>query len=246
MRNFLNIFKYGFANIFNTQGRVSRSVYFIYSLTINTLLIFIQLIALVLSINPYLVMIVTIIISLVLGFSILVRRIHDAGYGGKYYLLLLIPIIGVLIFFSYTLKVDKNDNSYGSFAERKVSLINKNLAIILLVILSFVNTLATIVTTGVSAKVALETALEIQGNAKSSLLGSYLDMIGRQAKVNAVMESEDGLVTVENLQQALEESSLPAGFLTGTTETGITLEIDGVIGSIDVDPGSSNGYKITY
>ena len=246
MGNFLDIFKYGFANIFSTQGRVSRSVYFIYSLTINTFLIFVQLLALVAEINPYLVMIITIIMSLVLGFSIMVRRIHDAGYGWKAYLLLLIPIIGVFILLGFTVKVDRKDNNYGTLAERKVSLINKNLAIVLLVVLSFVNMLATIVTTGVSAKVALETALEIQGNARSSLLGSYLDMIGRQAAVNAAMENEDGLVTVGNLQQALEESSLPSGFLTANTETGITLEIDGVMGSIDIDPGSSTGYKITY
>lgn len=246
MRNFLDIFKYGFANVFNTQGRVSRSVYFIFSLTVSTLLIILQLLALVASINPYLVMIVSIILSILLSFSILVRRIHDAGQGWKLFLLLLIPIIGVFIFFGYTIKVDQKDNSYGAFSERKVSLINKNLAIAILVMLSFINILSTIVTTGVAAKLTLETALEIQGDARSSLLGSYLEMIGRQAKVNAVMESEEGLVTVENLQQALEESSLPAGFLTGTTETGVTLEIDGVMGSIDVDPGSSTGYKITY
>ena len=244
MNNFTDIFKYSFTNLFSFKGRVSRSVYFIYFLTINTILNFLQLVLLQREITPYLVMALAIILSLVLTFAITVRRIHDSGYGWKLYLLFLIPFLGPFIFIIFTFLVDESDNKFGLLNDRKISKLNKNLAITLIAVLGFGNLMVTVVSTGLSAKIAQETFLEVQDNAKNSVLISNLEMISNQARVIAAMES-DGVVTVEILQSALRESNLSGNLIGNNTETGIMVTVDGSIGRIDVDPNTPSGYSIS-
>jgi uncharacterized membrane protein YhaH (DUF805 family) len=244
MNNFIDIFKYSFTNLFTFRGRVSRSVYFIYFLTINTILNFLQLVLLQREITPYLVMGLAIILSLVLTFTITVRRVHDSGHGWKLYLLFLIPFLGPFIFIIFTFLVDESDNKFGLLNDRKISKLNKNLAITLIAVLGFGNLMVTVVSTGISAKIAQETFLEVQDNAKNSVLISNLEMIGNQARVIAAMES-DGVVTVEILQSALRESNLSGNLIGNNTETGVMVTVDGSIGRIDVDPNTPSGYSIS-
>ena len=240
----MDIFKYGFTNLFNFNGRVSRSVYFIYLLTINSLLNFLMLVLLKREMNPYIVVGSVFILSVVLVTAINVRRLHDSGHSGKSYLLLLIPILGPLILLVYTFLVDESDNKYGSFIERKVSSLNKNIAIIIFIVLGFVTLVETLVSTGVSAKIAQETFLEVQDNAQASSLASSLEMIGNQAKAESFMES-DGVLTVELLQRVFAESNLPSNFVGSNTETGIlVIGDDYLVGSIDIDPSSDDGFTI--
>ena len=239
----MDIFKYGFTNLFNFSGRVSRSVYFIYMLTINTLLNFAQLFLLQREMNPYLVIGLAVILSLVLVTAIMVRRLHDSGHGWKSYLLLLIPFLGPLILLVFTFLVDESDNKYGSFSERKVSSLNKNIAMIIIIVLGFGTLLVTVVSTGVSAKIAQETLLEVQDNAQGSVLASNLEMIANQARAESFMES-DGVLTVELLQRVFAESNLPSNFVGSNTETGIIVTFDGSVGIIDIDPNSDKGFTI--
>jgi uncharacterized membrane protein YhaH (DUF805 family) len=244
MNNLIDIFKYSFTNLFTFQGRVSRSVYFIYFLTINAILNFLQLFLLQREITPYLVMGLAIILSLVLTFAITLRRVHDSGHGWKLYLLYLIPFLGPFIFIIFTFLVDESDNKFGLFNERKISKLNKNLAITLIAVLGFGNLMVTVVSTGLSAMIAQETLLNVQDNAKNSVLKSNLEMVGNQARVIAALES-DGVVTVEILQSALRESNLSGNLIGNNTETGIMVTFDGSIGRIDVDPNTPSGYSIS-
>ena len=53
-------------------------------------------------------------IHLVPGLAVTVRRLHDTGKSGWLYLLALIPYIGSLIIFIFTvIKGDRGDNKYG-------------------------------------------------------------------------------------------------------------------------------------
>lgn len=244
MSNFFDIIKYGFSNAFTFQGRVSRSVYFVYFLTLNTSLSLAQVVLLNTGVNPWLVMILTSVISIVLGFSIMVRRVHDAGHGWKLYLLFLIPFIGPIIFLIFTFMVDENDNKYGLFSERKVTSLDKNIVTIIIVIFGLFMFISTAVSTGIAAKLTQETLLEVQDNAQASSLASNLEMIGNQAKVESFMES-DGVLTVELLQRVLTESNLPSNFVGSNTETGIMVTVDGIVGRIDIDPSSDAGFTIS-
>ena len=48
------------------------------------------------------------------GLAVTVRRLHDTGKSGWLYLLALIPYIGSLIIFIFTvIKGDRGDNKYG-------------------------------------------------------------------------------------------------------------------------------------
>jgi uncharacterized membrane protein YhaH (DUF805 family) len=196
------------------------------------------------GVNPYLVFAVAIISSLLLFTAIMVRRIHDSGHGWKLYLLYLIPFLGPFIFIIFIFLVDKSDNNFGLFTERKVSSLNKNLAITIIAVLGFASMMVTVVSTGLSAKIAQETFLDVQDNAKNSVLMSNLEMVGNQARVIAALES-DGVVTVEILQSALRESNLSGNLIGNNTETGILVTVDGSIGRIDVDPNTPSGYSIS-
>ena len=53
-------------------------------------------------------------IHLVPGLAVTVRRLHDTGKSGWLYLLVIIPYIGSLIIFIFTvIEGDKGDNKYG-------------------------------------------------------------------------------------------------------------------------------------
>lgn len=245
MSNFLDIIKYGFGNAFTFKGRVSRSVYFVYSLTLNASLSLAQVTLLKAEVNPWLVMGLATILSIALGFSILVRRVHDAGHGWKLYLLFLIPFIGPIIFLTFIFMVDKNDNKYGLFSERKVTSLDKNIVTGIIVILGFFMFISTAVSTGIAAKLTQESLQEVQANAVGQLLSNNLNMIARQAQANAA-QTNDGLVTLEILHQALEESYLGNGFTKLPTQTGLSIEFNGATGSIDLDESSESGLRITY
>jgi len=245
MSNFLDIIKYGFINAFTLKGRVSRSVYFVYSLTLNTSLSLAQVTLLKADVNPWLVMGSVSLLSIVLGFSIMVRRVHDAGHGWKLYLLFLIPFIGPIIFLTFIFMVDKNDNKYGLFSERKVTSLDKNIVTTIIAILGFFMFISTAVSTGIAAKLTQESFQEVQANAVGQLLSNNLDMIARQAQANAAQES-NGLITLDILHIALEESYLGDGFTKVPTQSGIRIEFNGQSGSIDIDESSESGLRITY
>lgn len=106
------------ANIF--RGRLNRSNYFLGILLYVFLVTFVSVITQSISPNvnwvvAEIIIIVPFILSLVFGFSLLVRRFHDFSWSGWNFLLMLVPFLNIYIFFSLYLKKGQNsDNKYGN------------------------------------------------------------------------------------------------------------------------------------
>lgn len=69
-----------------------------------------------------LVSVVILIVSIIPSIAILVRRLHDSGKSGWWYFLILIPYVGALIIFIFTLLPSKiEDNKYrGTRKSKKI------------------------------------------------------------------------------------------------------------------------------
>jgi uncharacterized membrane protein YhaH (DUF805 family) len=125
-------FKLGFQNYANCEGRSRRSEYWYFHLVLSLIIIFFYIIIAVSTVNMsttgsakstaiMLPMIVSIIFFLVMlvflipSISVTVRRLHDTGRPGIYYLVGLIPFAGpfILLYFC-CLDSDEGPNMYGA------------------------------------------------------------------------------------------------------------------------------------
>ncbi len=92
------------------SGRARRSEYWYFVL-------FNFIVGLILSVIPFLGWILGIIYSLatiIPSLAVNVRRLHDIGKSGWFLLLFLIPIIGAIVIFIFTLfDSEKEENQYG-------------------------------------------------------------------------------------------------------------------------------------
>ncbi|MCL4386998.1 DUF805 domain-containing protein [Patescibacteria group bacterium] len=111
--------------MFRLKGRTSRANYFLVSLVFFILGIFLFT-AQLLYRNPSLTIIVNlavIIFSILFILPLSIRRIHDIGHSGWYYLLNFIPLVN-FIFGLYILLCpgEKNANKYGSQPSGKIQI----------------------------------------------------------------------------------------------------------------------------
>lgn len=100
-------------NIFNFKGRTRRSDFW-HVILVNTIIsILLELLS---GINDFM-LILTYIISLVYSIcsiSLFVRRLHDIGKSGYWYLIQFVPIVNIIFYFVwYTKDSQKGINKYG-------------------------------------------------------------------------------------------------------------------------------------
>jgi uncharacterized membrane protein YhaH (DUF805 family) len=106
------------------NGRARRKEYWMWTLYYTIVLLFAMVLDNVLGLNFELLgqnlgygwLYVTIgITHLVPGLGIVVRRLHDVGKSGWFYLIILIPLIGFIwILVLFCTEGDKKDNKWGS------------------------------------------------------------------------------------------------------------------------------------
>ena len=102
---FLEAFKLYFSNYTNFSGRSRRSEYFNAVLAVNC-------ITSVCSAIPVLAAIWA-LVTLVPGIALVVRRLHDVGRSGWWYLIMLIPLVGTIIMLIWLCTDSDNDNQWG-------------------------------------------------------------------------------------------------------------------------------------
>ena len=97
------------------SGRASRSEYW-YSVLFGYLIAMLIVIFGMIIESPEVMIVLYSILSLILlipGLAVCIRRLHDTGRSGWWYLLVLIPYIGAIaLFIIFCLKSDE-DNKYG-------------------------------------------------------------------------------------------------------------------------------------
>lgn len=105
-----------FANYFNFSGRASFRAYWFFVL-------FEILVSIVLAIPDYLLFPTLKIgplggafslVTLIPGISLSIRRLHDTGRSGWWFLLIFIPIIGWLVLLYWALAPSQPPNEYGT------------------------------------------------------------------------------------------------------------------------------------
>ncbi len=110
-------------NSFNYSDRSSRREFWIFGL-LNIVISVILCVPLVLSVDtvtgemnpsgflPYLVFFVA---SILPSIALYARRFHDFGKSGFLQLLMMVPLVGLIVFFVLgIIKGDESDNTYGS------------------------------------------------------------------------------------------------------------------------------------
>lgn len=99
-----------FTNYANFSGRTRRSAYF-------KAVIFINIITSALSGVPELAA-VWALVTLLPGIAMVVRRLHDTGRSGWYYLFLLIPLVGPILILVWICSDSTEDNQWGPNPKR--------------------------------------------------------------------------------------------------------------------------------
>lgn len=101
------------------KGRASRPEYWYFAL-FNTLFVFILLLLAVIInqnvLSSFLIIIAGFysLASIIPGLSVTIRRLHDSGLNGYFYLILIVPFIGAFILLCLMCKAsDKGRNIYG-------------------------------------------------------------------------------------------------------------------------------------
>ncbi len=107
-----------FRNYFSIKGRASRSEYWyfiVFTIGLSVLLITIQTYT---PINSQIIGIMSIVINLALfipSITVAVRRLHDIDKSGWWYLICLVPFIGVIILIIFLVKRGNiGENRFGS------------------------------------------------------------------------------------------------------------------------------------
>lgn len=112
-----------FTKYFTMRGRASRSEFWWYSLIQGFVMIaciigdFVLFDPEAVIGNPFALMMFTltwILITLVPNFTVAIRRLHDTGRSGMWYLINMVPIIGPFLYlFFLCLPSERDDNIYG-------------------------------------------------------------------------------------------------------------------------------------
>ena len=103
-----------FKNSFNFEGRTTRPEFW-YPILFSTILsLLITLIDELVGTMGILNMIFLIVISIPL-MALSVRRLHDIGMSGWWYLIGMIPILGLIMIYFYAKKSEDTDNDYGKY-----------------------------------------------------------------------------------------------------------------------------------
>ena len=108
-------------NYANFNGRARRKEYWMFTLFFLLFALLVGFVIGILSAVGETVAMIAIILAvvwylahLVPSLAVTVRRLHDTGKSGWFYLLAIIPYIGGLIIFIFTvIEGDKGDNKYG-------------------------------------------------------------------------------------------------------------------------------------
>ena len=108
-------------NYANFNGRARRKEYWMFTLFFLLFALLAGFVIGILSVVGETVAMIAIILAvvwylahLVPSLAVTVRRLHDTGKSGWFYLLAIIPYIGGLIIFIFTvIEGDKGDNKYG-------------------------------------------------------------------------------------------------------------------------------------
>ena len=94
-----------FTNYANFSGRTRRSAYF-------KAILFINIITSALTAIPELSMIWA-LVTFLPGLAMVVRRLHDTGRSGWYYLFILIPLVGTILLIIWLCSDSTEDNQWG-------------------------------------------------------------------------------------------------------------------------------------
>lgn len=111
---FLEAVKLYFSNYANFNGRARRSEYF-------WAILFVNIVTTVLGFVLPEASSVWALITLVPGFAIVVRRLHDTGRSGWYYLFILIPLVGSIMLLIWICSDSTEDNQWGPNPKRAAS-----------------------------------------------------------------------------------------------------------------------------
>lgn len=97
------------------EGRATRREYWMFTL-VNTLIIIASMFMLVFSLNVITIISLYVIATLLPTIAVTVRRLHDSGKSGWWYLLTFVPSIGNLVLFIFTvLESETCENAYGPY-----------------------------------------------------------------------------------------------------------------------------------
>ncbi|KUF11330.1 hypothetical protein AVJ23_09490 [Pseudoponticoccus marisrubri] len=103
-----------FSNYINFEGRSNRGEYWKAVLCLIGVSILLSLIDAMLFSNMQLLSSLFSLATLVPGIAIGVRRLHDIGKSGWWYLLILVPVIGVIVLIVWFAKTpEPGPNQYG-------------------------------------------------------------------------------------------------------------------------------------
>jgi uncharacterized membrane protein YhaH (DUF805 family) len=102
--------------VFN--GRAQRTEYWYYMLFFTLGIVIFTIIDIVIGfyneeVSLGLLSGIFILINFFPSLSVGIRRLHDIGKSGWWYLINIIPIIGSIVFFIFTIMDSKEDNQYG-------------------------------------------------------------------------------------------------------------------------------------
>lgn len=104
---------------FTIKGRATRAEYWWFQLFVH-LLMFVPFLAIMpfveesSGVEPIAIFVMLLIALLLCpNFCVTIRRLHDAGFSGWYYLVNLIPYVGGIILFVMTLMGSDKDNKWG-------------------------------------------------------------------------------------------------------------------------------------
>jgi uncharacterized membrane protein YhaH (DUF805 family) len=117
--NMVNALTHSFKNFGNIAGRASRAVYWLFQLNICLFyLLIICLLVLCAGSETGLtictaILILGVLVLLIPSITISIRRLHDVGMSGWFLLINLIPSIGGIIFFIFTVLPSQPANQYG-------------------------------------------------------------------------------------------------------------------------------------
>ena len=112
MMSFMDALKSGIGKSFSFRGRASRSEYWWWMLASVLLLIICAIIALLGNIGIAAIFPVLLIPPTT---TVIVRRLHDLEKPGWFFLVVLIPLLGVLyLFYLFVQEGDMSENIYGS------------------------------------------------------------------------------------------------------------------------------------
>ena len=111
MMGFGDAVKTSFQKSFTLQGRASRSEYWWF----YSFLILAQIVFIAVDISLGTPLSILLLGALPAGFCVLVRRFHDLGKSGWWYLIIIIPLIGALIvLFWLVSEGEDSTNNYGA------------------------------------------------------------------------------------------------------------------------------------